>query len=156
MTTELIQDEREQAAMVQSVTFHVASEEYAVDILHVQEILRPREMTRVPKAPSFLTGVINLRGQIVPVINLRTRLGMAPSEQTQDSRIVVVNHSGKTVGLIVDAMSEVLRISESVIHPPPVTPNAQFSSEYIQGVAKLEKRLLIFLDLAALLGEEID
>ncbi len=153
MAAHLLKEKEDQGQLIQLVSFCMEKEEYAVDILNVQEILRIREMTRVPKAPSFIKGVINLRGKIVPVIDLRIRLGMAPVPTTQRSRIVVVNHAGKNVGMIVDLMSEVLRVSKSFFQPVPATSNGQASSEHIQSVAKLKDRLLILLNLESLLAD---
>jgi purine-binding chemotaxis protein CheW len=142
-----------EGSLVQLVSFFLDKEEYAVDILRVQEILRVREMTRVPKSPSFIKGVINLRGKIVPIMDLRARFGLNSIPIHEGSRIVVVDHNGKIVGLIVDSMSEVLRIPKEYIHQAPTTSNVQTSKEYIKGVAKLDTRLLIFLDLERLLAE---
>jgi purine-binding chemotaxis protein CheW len=101
----------------QLVTCRVGGEEFAVDILSVQEIIRMVDITRVPKAPSFVEGVINLRGRIIPVLDLRRRLGIADAERTAQSRIVVVTVRGRAVGLVVDSVSEVLRIPRSAIEP---------------------------------------
>ncbi len=155
MTTEIQLPNEQQVSQLQVVSFRVGEEEYTVDILRVQEIIRIPEMTRVPKTPSFLRGVINLRGQIIPVMELRNRLGMQSIPDTKETRIVVVEDSEKTVGLIVDAMSEVLRIPETALQPVPVTSQLQSQAEYIQGVAKLKDRLLILLNLETLLGETI-
>ena len=130
---------------VQMVSFQVGTEEYAVDIAHVQEL------TTVPRTASFLKGVINLRGKIIPIIHLATRLNLPSKPETQESRVVVVEDSGKTVGLIVDGMREVIRIPVSAIHTPPAG-EADGPSLYIQGVAKMDHRLLVILDLGQLLG----
>ena len=154
MTTDLLKEVQEEAPLIQLVSFIVDKEEYAVDILRVQEILRIRKMARVPKAPHFIKGVINLRGKIVPIMDLRIRMGMPPIKSLEDSRIIVVNQSDKIVGLIVDSMSEVLSIPESIIHPAPTTSNIQSSDEHIQGVAKLEDRLMILLNLETLFDDQ--
>jgi purine-binding chemotaxis protein CheW len=134
----------------QFVTCHVDGEEFAVDILSVQEIIRMVEITRVPKAPSFVEGVINLRGRIIPVLDLRRRLGVPGAERTAQSRIVVVMVRGRVVGLVVDSVSEVLRIPKSAMEPAP-SLGTTVGAEFIQGVGRLEDRLLTLLDLKRLL-----
>lgn len=134
----------------QLVTCCLGHEEFAVDILSVQEINRMVEITRVPKAPAFVEGVINLRGRIIPVLNLRRRFGMPDAERTSKSRIVVVNVKGRTVGLIVDSVSEVLRVPKTTIEPPPSLDTA-IGAEFIQGVGRIKDRLLILIELTRLL-----
>ncbi len=135
----------------QFVTSCVGHEEFAIDILSVQEIIRMVEITRVPKAPGFVEGVINLRGRIIPVLDLRRRLCMTDAERTGQSRIVVVNVHGLIVGLIVDSVSEVLRIPRSTIEAPPAL-GTTVGAEFIRGVGRLADRLLIVLDLNRLLS----
>lgn len=131
----------------QLVTFNLDAEEFAVDILKVQEIIRMVEITKVPKMPHYMEGVINLRGKVISVVNLRKRFNKAPAEETKDTRIVVVNFNGTTVGLLVDSVSEVLRVSENVVEPPPPVMEGGMETEYIKSVGRLEDRLLILLDL---------
>jgi purine-binding chemotaxis protein CheW len=130
----------------QFVTCRIGSEEYAIDILSVQEINRMVEITKVPKAPPFVEGVINLRGRIIPVLDMRKRFGLPVIERTIKSRIVVLNVQGKAVGLLVDSVSEVLRVPHSVIEPPPALGTSS-GAEYVQGVGRLQDRLLTVLDL---------
>lgn len=137
-------------AFSQFVTCRVAGEEFAVDILSVQEIIRMVEITKVPKAPAFVEGVINLRGRIIPVLDLRRRMGIPESERTVQSRIVVVMVRGRVVGLVVDSVSEVLRIPKNAMEPAP-SLGATVGAEFIQGVGRLEDRLLTLLDLKRLL-----
>ena len=138
---------------IQLVTFRIGDEEFGVDILAVQEINRMLQITMVPRAPFFIEGVINLRGKVIPVINMRTRFNKPQVEPTPDTRIVVVDLGQKVIGILVDAVSEVLRLPSSTIEPaPPVV--AGIGSEYIKGVGKLNDRLLILLDLVNLLSEE--
>lgn len=134
----------------QLVTCAVDGEEFAVDILSVQEINRMVEVTRVPKAPAFVEGVINLRGRIIPVLDLRRRFGMPEADRTVQSRIVVVNVGGRVVGLVVDSVSEVMRIERRAIEPPPSMGNRP-GAEFVQGIGRLHDRLLIVLDLNRLL-----
>ncbi len=139
--------------ILQLVTFHVGDEEFGVEILAVREINRMMEITRVPHAPSFVEGVINLRGQVIPVVDLRRRFGMPPREHDRNTRIVVVELSDKVVGFVVDSVSEVLRVPASLVEPPPPIVGG-VEREYLEGVVKLEDRLLILLNLQRLLGEE--
>lgn len=138
---------------IQLVTIRIGDEEFGVDILSVQEINRMLQITMVPRAPFFIEGVINLRGKVIPVVNMRTRFNKPQVEPDADTRIVVVDLGQKVIGILVDAVSEVLRLPSSTIEAaPPVV--AGTGSEYIKGVGKLNDRLLILLDLANLLREE--
>jgi len=139
---------------VQVVSFHLGSEEYGVDISQVQEIIRMVEITHVPRAPRFMEGVINLRGQLIPIIDLRTRFGMQRGEQTKSTRIVVTEIGSKRVGIVVDSVSEVINIPlEQVENAPDMI--AGVGTEYIQGVGKVNERLIILLDLTMVItGEE--
>jgi len=142
------QDREEE--ILQLVTFHVGDEEFGVEILEVREINRMMEITRVPHAPDFVEGVINLRGQVIPVVDLRKRFGLGAIERDKNARIVVVELQDKVVGFLVDSVSEVLRVPRSVVEPPPPIVGG-IDSEYIEAVVKLDDRLLILLDLQKLL-----
>ena len=136
--------------LLQLVSFTIGEEEFGVDILKVQEINRMVEVTRVPNAPEYVDGVINLRGKVIPIIDLRRRFGMERKEKDKDTRIIVVELGGKILGFVVDAVSEVLRIPKSVTEPPP-SIIAGIKAEYITAIGKLEDRLLILLDLERVL-----
>lgn len=138
---------------LQLVTFEVASEEFAVDILAVQEINRMMALTRVPQCPPDVEGVINLRGKIIPVLDLRKRFGFPPLERNEANRIVVVEVKGKVLGFIVDRVHEVLRISSDIVEPAPAMV-CSIDSEFIAGVGKLQDRLIILLDLVKLFAAE--
>lgn len=138
--------------LLQLVSFTIGEEEYGVDILCVQEINRMLNVTQVPNSPSYVDGVINLRGKVIPVIDLRSRFGMPRIARTKDSRIVVVELIGKTVGFVVDAVSEVLRIPKDLTEVPPATVLQNIESEFITSVAKLDDRLLILIDLEKILN----
>ena len=138
---------------LQLVSFNIGSEEFGVDILKVQEINRMVEITRVPQAPHYVEGVINLRGKVIPIIDLRKRFGLELKEQDKNTRIVVVDIGGNIMGMIVDSVSEVLRLPANTVEPPPDLVTG-INSEYINGVAKLEDRLLIFLDLSKVVDME--
>ncbi|MDK2896638.1 MAG: purine-binding chemotaxis protein CheW [Candidatus Atribacteria bacterium] len=138
---------------LQLVAFMLGEETYGVDISQVEEIIRFQPVTRVPGAPDFVEGVINLRGRVIPVIDLRKRFNLGQKELTKSTRVMVVEVSPHTVGMIVDAVDEVLRINEEQIEPPsPLI--ASIDAEYIQGVGKLEDKLIILLDLSSVLSKE--
>ncbi len=137
----------------QLVVFDLAAESYGVDIGTVREIIRVQEITHVPNAPDFVEGVINLRGKVIPVVDLRKRFGLELGEQTAESRIVVVDISGEDIGVMVDAVAEVLRIpADSVESAASIITTAD--SYYILGIAKLGERLIILLDLDKVLSQE--
>lgn len=136
--------------VLQLVTFRLGTEEYSLDILSVQEIIRHMHLTKVPRTPDFVEGVINLRGRVIPVLDLRKRFGLPSDEKTNETRIIVVEVEGKTVGLKVDAVSEVLRLPAAAVEPPP-SLIAGVESEYIKGVGKLDGRLIILLDVGKIL-----
>lgn len=137
----------------QLVVFQLAGEFYAVDIHQVREIIRMPEVTRVPRTPDFVEGVINLRGSVIPIIDLRKRFGMDAVEANDEQRIVVVELEDKTLGVIVDAVTEVLRIERDKIEPP--SPYiVSVDTQYIKGIARLEERLVILLDVARVLSTD--
>lgn len=142
-----------EADRLQLVTFEVGSEEFAVDILAVREINRMMQITRVPQSPTDVEGVINLRGRIVPVVDLRNRFGMDRREASAESRIIVVEVSAHTVGFIVDRVHEVLRIDRTIVEPAPAMATS-VDGDYIQGVGKLDDRLLILIDLDRLFSRK--
>jgi purine-binding chemotaxis protein CheW len=140
---------------LQLVTFEVGSEEFAIDILAVQEINRMMQITRVPQSPASVEGVINLRGRIIPVVDLRKRFGLDPKSRGNDSRIVVVDVNRRVLGFVVDRVNEVLRVSGSIVEPAPALVSTA-QSQYVRGVGKLDDRLLILLDLERLfMAEEL-
>lgn len=139
--------------LLQLVTFRIGEEEFGVNILQVQEIIRMLDITKVPKAPDFVEGVINLRGKVIPIIDLRKRFGLPARERDKMSRIIVVEIGTTVMGFIVDAVSEVLRLPASTVEPPPPVV-AGVDAEYISGVGKLDDRLLIMLDMDRLLSRD--
>ncbi len=143
----------ENTEILQLVSFLIGDEEYGVDILLVQEIIRMMEITKVPNSPDFVDGVVNLRGRIIPVIDLRAKLGMPRKEHDKNTRIIVVEVAGKTVGFIVDAVTEVLRIPASITEPPPDIV-AGVNAEFIKAVGKLDDRLLILIDIEKILSTQ--
>lgn len=135
---------------LQVVGFRIGNETFGVRIGAVREIVRVPEITAVPSAPETIEGVINLRGKIIPVMDLRKRFGQSDIRPDKKNRILVVELEGKLVGLIVNAASEVLKISPSEIEPPG-NVFAEGESSYVTGVGKLKGRLIILLDIAKLL-----
>jgi len=143
----------EQRGTIQLVSFRLGDEEYGVEITKVQEIILMGEITRVPQTPNYIKGLINLRSTVIPILDLRLRFGLPPQEPTEETRIMVVNVGGKTIGIVVDGVSEVLRVSPDQISPPPPTVTGP-GREYLTGLAKLDGRLLILLEIEKILGEE--
>jgi purine-binding chemotaxis protein CheW len=150
--TNKVQDDEDQL-----VCFRLAHEEYALSIMKVQEIIRVGQITALPNAPVHVSGIINLRGRVLPVIDMRMLFNMATSERTEQNRIVVVDIAGKTTGLIVDSVSEVLRVGKSQIEPPPALI-ADSETHYIDGVAKLQdgKRLITLIHADSILSSTKD
>ncbi len=138
------------AKELQIVGFRIGHETFGLPIALVQEIVRPPEITKVPHAPDYVEGVMNLRGRIVPVIDLRRRFGQNSSEDNKKNRVLVVEIEARAVGLIVDSASEVLKIGEAQIEPPP-SVLAETGTSYVTGVAKHNGRLIILVDLARIL-----
>ena len=141
--------------IIQLVVFRLGEEEFGVDILRVQEIIRMLKITDVPNSPDYIEGVVNIRGKIIPIVDLKKRLNLVSKERDNDTRIIVVELDDKTVGFIVDQVSEVLRIESDIIETPPKMVGG-IDSEYITSVAKLDDKLLILLDLNRLVIEEVE
>lgn len=137
--------------LLQLVSFVVGGEEFGLDILRVQEIIRVQALTRVPNSPDFVDGVINLRGKVIPVIALRKRFGLEDLAHDRQTRIVVSEVNGTVLGFIVDSVSEVLRIPSDTVEPPPRLGKVE--REYVSGVGKLDNRLLILLDVDRLMSD---
>ncbi|MEM9347333.1 MAG: chemotaxis protein CheW [Planctomycetota bacterium] len=142
--------------LLQLVSFVVGAEEYAIPILAVQEINRMMDITRVPQSPPFVEGVINLRGKVIPVVDLRKRFGIEVNESTGDERIIVVEVQGETearvIGFTVDKVNRVLRIGSDIVEPAPSMASGA-DSDYVQGVGKLDEGLLILLSLDKLFSQ---
>jgi len=139
--------------MLQLVTFKLAGQKYAVNILKVQEINNMKEITSIPNAPSYLEGAVNLRGKVIPVLNLRKKFGFEEKATDELSKIVIMDVRGVIMGLMVDAVSDVLRIPRDLVEPPPPV-SSNVSTEFISSIAKLEEGLVILLDMDKLLGDE--
>ncbi|MCC6174138.1 MAG: chemotaxis protein CheW [Chloroflexi bacterium] len=134
----------------QVVVLELAGEAYGVEIGRVQEIIRMQPITRIPNGPAFIEGVTNLRGRVIPVLDLRKRFGLDATATTRRSRIVVGELGAHTVGLVVDGVSEVLRVPAEAVEPPSTLVTSA-DSAFLRGVAKLGERLILQLDLSRIL-----
>jgi len=137
----------------QLVVFSIGNESYGVDVEAVESIIKMQEITKLPHAPEFVEGVTNLRGSVVPILDLRKRFGLASEEPTRDTRIMIVNMNDNHVGMVVDAVTQVVRISAESIEPPPQMAMT-VNSAFIKGIAKLDDMLIILLDLKKVLTLE--
>ena len=138
----------------QIVVCELGGERYGLSIESVYEIIRLQPITAVPAAPAFVEGVINLRGRIIPVVDLASRFGLQGAARTNQSRIVVCEAAGARVGLVVDGVSEVLMVPDDAVGPTPEVA-AGDDADYIRGIAKLGDRLIILLDMGGLFGESL-
>lgn len=137
----------------QFVVFELGRETYGLDIATVREIITMQTITKVPRTLEYVEGVINLRGRVIPVFNLHRKFGLAAKEASRSTRIVVVEVESNTIGMIVDGVSEVLRISNDIVERPN-SILSDVDAEYLAGVAKLDDRLVILLDLEKVLSKE--
>lgn len=137
----------------QFISFSVGEEEYGLELLRVKEVIRVREITWLPKAPSFVKGIINLRGDVIPIIDLRDRFGLEAKEASASTRVIVVEVGGKMMGMVVDSASQVVRIPADQIDPPPPV-FGPVSQEFITGVGKVDDRLIILLNPDSILTAE--
>jgi purine-binding chemotaxis protein CheW len=133
--------------LIQLVSFNLDREEYGVDVLKVREIIRMPIVTRVPNTPHYVEGVINLRGKVIPIICIRKKFGLVETENDKQTRIIVMDVEGELMGFIVDAVSEVIRISGSEIQPSPAMVAGGINQECIAGVINQAERLLVLLEL---------
>jgi len=140
----------------QLVVFGLGKEEFGIDISRVREIVKLQNITTIPQSMDFVEGIVNLRGQIVPIVDLCKRFLVADRSESVDAerRIIVVNMSGQNIGILVDGVSETLRIPDEAIEPTPPIVASGVSSDFIRGVAKVEGRLIIFLDLDRIFSAE--
>jgi len=152
-TTNRAADTADARNSMQLVSFQLAEETYGIEITKIREIILMGEITQIPQTPHFVKGLINLRSTVIPVIDLRARFGLTEGDLTNESRIMVLNVGTKTIGIIVDAVSEVLRVSADQIAPPPPTV-AGLGREYLTGLVKLDEQLLILLDIERIFDEE--
>lgn len=146
--------EQSNSERMQLVSFILDSEEYGVEVLKVREIIRMTNITRVPNTPSYVEGVINLRGKVIPIISLRNRFGLDNSEHDSRTRIIVMDMNGELTGFIVDSVAEVIRITADEIKPAPPVVAGDIAQEYLSGVINREDRLLVLLDLEKMFSSD--
>ena len=140
-------------SIIQWVTFHLENEKYGIKVMQVQEVLRMTEIAPVPGAPHYVLGIINLRGNVVTVIDTRRRFGLPDAEADDETRIVIIEADNNVVGILVDSVAEVVALRASEIETAPNVGNDE-SSKYIEGVATLDNELLILIDINKLLTDE--
>ena len=138
--------------IVQLVGFIIGQEEYAVPILSIQEIIKPIEYTRVPSVPSYILGVFNLRGSVIPLIDLRTKFKMEPAKASEDTRYIVMKGKDNTAGFVIDRLTEAIRIKSSKIGPPPERIHADKGMVY--GIGMREDNILTILKVESLLKRD--
>ena len=141
------------AGVSQIVSFRLANEEYGLDIMKVQEIILMGEITVIPEVPDFIRGLINLRGKVIPIVDLRKRFQLDAGDVTEHTRIVVVDTKEATFGIIVDAVNKVLRIDAKQMEPPP-TGLLGAEQAYIMGLVKMEEKIMILLNLERILSHD--
>ena len=143
-----------QHELIQLVSFNLGSEEYAVEVLKVREIIRMTSITHIPNTPPSIEGIINLRGKVIPIVSLRSRFNMMDSDQDQHTRIMVMDIGGKLMGFIVDGVSEVIRISSGEIQPPPSMVADGVDQDFICGVIQHADHLLLMLQMERMFSHD--
>jgi chemotaxis signal transduction protein len=141
-----------EAADIQLVGMKLGEEEYAVDVLKIQEIIRTVEITIVPRSDPYVLGVMNLRGKVIPVIDLRVRFNLDKTDFDKATRVIVVRFEKEQIGFVVDEVTQVIRIAKSMVEPTPPLVGA-IGQEYILGICKFSERLIILLDIDRVVGE---
>lgn len=139
--------------LTEFINFSIGEENYGVDIQKVKEVIRHKEITRLPKAPSFVKGVINLRGDVIPILDLRDRFGLEHKEYNEMTRVIVVEVDDRSIGMVVDSVSHVQRIGQAEIEPPPPIVGG-ISAEYLRGVGKVGEKLIVLLNIDKILTVE--
>ncbi len=147
------QQERSDNGTLQIAAFRLGKEEFGIDILYIREIIRMPVITRVPNAPEYVLGIFNMRGKVVPVVDITRKLGVSRNEESEETKVVVVQVHNVLVGFVVDAVSEVQRVAKSIIVPPPALMEG-VNTKYVEGLARMDDRLIILLDLPKLLELE--
>ncbi len=148
-----VRKEQSNDAVLQWVTFQLEEETYGINVMQVREVLRYTEIAPVPGAPDYVLGIINLRGNVVTVIDTRSRFGLMPGEITDNTRIIVIESERQVIGILVDSVAEVVYLRSSEIDTTP-SVGTEESSKFIQGVSNRDGKLLILVDLNKLLSEE--
>ncbi|MBV5278963.1 MAG: purine-binding chemotaxis protein CheW [Campylobacteraceae bacterium] len=149
---QLDEPQKKENDVVQLVGFIIGQEEYAVPILSIQEIIKPIEFTRVPSVPDYILGVFNLRGSVIPLIDLRRKFKMEPAKSSEDTRYIVMKGKDNTAGFVIDRLTEAIRIKSSKIGPPPETIHADKGMVY--GIGMRDDSILTILKVEALLKRD--
>ena len=142
-----IKDGGSRGELIQLVSFNLDKEEYGIEVLKVREIIRMTTITHMPNTPHYVEGIINLRGKVIPIVSMRKKFGLMESENSIHTRIMVMDIEGELMGFIVDAVSEVIRVSSSEIQPSPAVVSGGMDQDCISGVINQGERLLVLLDL---------
>jgi purine-binding chemotaxis protein CheW len=150
----MAQNDNSKEQEIQLIIFKIGQEEFAVNIQQVREIVRILPITPIPRSPDFIEGVVNLRGQVLIIMDLAKRLGLKGQQRGEQTRIVVVEVNETSIGMIVDDVTEVLRLGQDKIVKTPELTETDITKKYITGIGKLKDRLLILIDLAAILSTE--
>lgn len=148
-----IQAEATNDEVLQYVTFRLAEETYGINVMMVQEVLRYTEIAPVPGAPDYVLGIINLRGNVVTVIDTRLRFGLEPSEVTDSTRIMIIEAEQQVIGIMVDSVAEVVYLKQSEVETAPNVGNEE-TAKFIQGVCNKNNELLILVELNKLMSDE--
>jgi len=148
MSNELVvKSDESRGELNQLVSFNLGDEEFGIEVLKVREIIRMTAITHMPNTPHYVEGIINLRGRVIPIVSMRRKFGLSETENNSQTRIIVVDVGGDLTGFIVDAVSEVIRISDGEIQPPPPVVSGGIDQECITGVINRTDRLLVLLSL---------
>jgi purine-binding chemotaxis protein CheW len=150
---EAVRERTEAADVKQFIGFTVGEEHYGLELLRVKEVIRIRQITWLPKAPTFVKGIINLRGDLIPIVDLRDKFGLAARDYIATTRVIVVEVDAKIMGLVVDSASQVIRIPAADIDPPPPVLGGG-AQEYISGVGKRDEELVVLLNVDSILSQE--
>lgn len=150
-----LDDATKNEELIQLVSFMLSDEEYGVEVLKVREIIRMPTITKMPNVPSYVEGIINLRGKVIPIVSMRKRFGLIDNENNSHTRIIIMDVAGSLTGFIVDAVSEVIRIHSSEIQPPPsMVMSGGVGQEFITGVFNHAERLLIIMDIDRMFSDD--
>lgn len=146
-------EKNEQGQVVQFLTFTVDQQEFGVDIMSVREIKGWTEVTRLPNSPEYMRGVMNLRGIIVPIFDLRCRFSMGNTQATPKNVVIIIAIGERTIGVLVDAVSDILEVNASEVKAAP-TNNGNIDDKYVNGIISVDKRMVVLLDISKLFDEE--
>ncbi len=153
MATEVLREEieAEEVEHDQYLVFKIGSQEFGIQAMHVQEISRVLDTTSVPNSPPYIEGIMNLRGRLSSVINFRKKFGFIPKEHDEDTRFIIVEHKNFPIGIIVDAVEEVIRIPDDILQKLPEATSTLVTEEFITNVGMMDKRLIILLGIVKVL-----